>query len=198
MDRSTHKGDISGLFACGSMSHLVSTSMDGSIHVYKLGSMAVTNSLDDDMSAVTIEMAVETSFPWTNSSKASVTIRTLRWPRTISLWRSSRSSRFGWSLFVRVEQGNRLCVDVFQHAVHRGQQRRQLHPRIDRAPVLILDLQHLHPRAAAASSPRVHRPFRLCEWRCAHQRSSAASLSLLGRHHRDGFQRLHGQCVQYR
>lgn len=53
-DRSTHKGDISGLFSCGGMSHLLSTSMDGSIHIYKLGSMAITNSLDDDMSAVAI------------------------------------------------------------------------------------------------------------------------------------------------
>lgn len=65
-------------------------------------------------------------------------------------------------------------------------------------PVYTLDLQHQHPRAAAASSPGVHRPFRLCEWRCAHQRSSAASSSLLGQHHRDRLQRLHRQRVQCR
>ena len=65
-------------------------------------------------------------------------------------------------------------------------------------PFYILDLQYQHPRAAAASSPGVHRPFRLCEWRCAYQRSSAASPSLLGQHHRDRLQRLHGQRVQCR
>ena len=54
MDRSTHKGDISGLFSCGAMSHLLSTSMDGSSHIYKLESMAITNSLDDDMRTVAI------------------------------------------------------------------------------------------------------------------------------------------------
>lgn len=52
---STHKGDISGLFSCGGMSHLLSTSMDGSIHIHKLGSMAITNSLDDDMSTLSLD-----------------------------------------------------------------------------------------------------------------------------------------------
>lgn len=46
---------MTGLFCFGPVTHLVSTSMDGTIHIYKLGSLTVTNSLDDDLGAVRIE-----------------------------------------------------------------------------------------------------------------------------------------------
>ena len=53
-DRSCHKGDITGLFCVNNDSILLSTSMDGAMHVYKLGSMSSSDKIDNSLSLVSM------------------------------------------------------------------------------------------------------------------------------------------------
>ncbi len=52
-DRSSHKGDVTSLFCINDNQFLVSTSFDGTMHIYKLGAMTSEEKIDGNLTLVT-------------------------------------------------------------------------------------------------------------------------------------------------
>ena len=50
--RSSHKGDVTSLFCINDNQFPVSTSFDGTMHIYKLGSMTSEEKMDGDLTLV--------------------------------------------------------------------------------------------------------------------------------------------------